>query len=181
VRQVYSASDTSEAELLKQLLTDNDIPAVVEGAEVANVFGEIPPAKPAVSVPENVDWERVTQIVSEFENAKRQRAAGIPWVCPRCRETIEPQFSDCWNCAKIEEERKALLQKRNRALTVAVVGALFCAFLVMFLSAWAQTSDRAAEFSRTLLRISAIARLALILFVLIGVYFLVRRSMSGRR
>lgn len=29
---------------------------------------------------------------------RKEQPAGGNWICPRCREEIEGQFTECWRC-----------------------------------------------------------------------------------
>jgi hypothetical protein len=103
LKQVYSSRDAMEAHLLRDLLQDQGISAVVEGELLASAAGVAAigiTANPRVCVNEG-DVARAEPLVKEFEQrAAREfpRESGPPWICPRCRETVEAQFTDCWNC-----------------------------------------------------------------------------------
>lgn len=103
LRPLYGGRDAMETHLLRDLLEERGISAVVLGDYLSNATGALPlgsSAFPRVWVNEE-DLPRARAIVAEFE----QRSANLlpatdnePWVCPKCRETVDGQFTDCWNC-----------------------------------------------------------------------------------
>lgn len=104
LKAVYISRDAMEAHLLRDLLEGQGISAVITGELLASAAGAaalgMAVATPRVCVNEE-DLARARAVVKDFE----QRAASQvpprrdpPWICPRCRETIEAQFTDCWNC-----------------------------------------------------------------------------------
>jgi len=101
MKRIYGARDSTEAVFIKGLLESEEISAVVLGSALDAARGDIPftaASLPSVWVNES-DVERATQIVDEFHRggpAATQRQ--VPWKCPRCGETLEGQFTTCWNC-----------------------------------------------------------------------------------
>ncbi|MEP0845567.1 MAG: DUF2007 domain-containing protein [Phycisphaerae bacterium] len=126
LRRVYIARDIGEAELLRGLLEQEGIRAVIEGAALSAAVGEVPftVAGPEIHVDE-CDHERASRLIdcrrSEIDQypstcprcgydltgapGPRCPECGTPfqvrpapWTCGRCGERIEAQFTACWNC-----------------------------------------------------------------------------------
>jgi hypothetical protein len=92
---VHTARTPALAEMLKDLLVQEGIEASVIGA--VNIIGWREADPTDVWIADENDLERAKAIVAEFE-----KPAGEPgawgWRCPKCGETIEAQFTECWQC-----------------------------------------------------------------------------------
>jgi hypothetical protein len=98
MKQIYSARDELDAAMVKNALADAGIDAVVQAGPLSAVLGEIPVTEgtlPSVWVRDE-DVDRATEALANFQHP--QNSPGPPWKCPKCGETIEPQFTACWNC-----------------------------------------------------------------------------------
>jgi len=101
MKRIYGARDSTEAEFVKGLLEEEDIPAIVQGSALEAARGDIPftdSSLPSVWVNEE-DLERALPIIEEF---RRGGPAGASpqeaWTCPKCGEQLEGQFTSCWKC-----------------------------------------------------------------------------------
>ena len=100
--KVYTAHDSTTAHFVRTLLEREGIAATVLGDRLALALGGIPfvnGTMPAVWV-SDMQRPAAEKIVRQFrEGGIRFAFAGqSSWTCPKCGETIEPQFTDCWNC-----------------------------------------------------------------------------------
>lgn len=102
MKQVYVATDPVDAELVKGLLAASGIEATVQGGAVFALRGELPMTTdtlPTVWVLDDGDLDRASSIV---DDDRRRRALGAScsgsWRCSACGETLEPQFTHCWQC-----------------------------------------------------------------------------------
>jgi len=70
---------------------------------LSGAAGELPPTEvwPILCVEDDKDYDRAKQIVDE--ELKRLENTSQRWVCHRCGETIEGQFTDCWKCGAPRE------------------------------------------------------------------------------
>ena len=101
MKSVYSARDAVDAHLVKTFLDEQGIESVVQGEALSNILGEIPVTRetlPSVWVREE-DYDRATEALAGFRADADAAKSGPSWTCPTCGETIEPQFSECWNCS----------------------------------------------------------------------------------
>ena len=101
MQRIYGARDSTEAEFVKSLLEAEEIQTVVQGSALEAARGDIPftnASLPSVWVNEG-DVERATQIVTEFRRGGPAAIhPQISWICPKCGEVLEGQFTTCWSC-----------------------------------------------------------------------------------
>src|SRR4051794_13096528 len=98
MKQVYSARDEADAQMIKNALDDAEIESVIQGGGLSAVLGAIPVTAetlPSVWVRDE-DVDRARDAIREFHNPPAP--TGAPWTCPKCGEVIDPQFTACWNC-----------------------------------------------------------------------------------
>ena len=83
---------------LKNILESGGIECVVRNLYLGAAMGEIPPIEcwPELWV---VDDERYEEAEAVLKGALSP-VVGLekPWKCKGCGETIEGQFTECWNC-----------------------------------------------------------------------------------
>lgn len=106
--KVYTARDAMEAHFLKGLLEQDGIDATVMGESLAIARGDLPVTPetlPSVWVRQE-DAARAAPIVDVFIDSKAEDEDSDEdsvddldsWTCSRCGESVEGQFTDCWNC-----------------------------------------------------------------------------------
>jgi len=103
VRCVHETSDRTEAHLLRAILEQNGIEAVVEGEDLFPLQGGAFPAgasarlRVCVLDPEReADAAAVVRHRLQALEAEAEDAEG--WVCTGCGEQHGPQFGSCWRC-----------------------------------------------------------------------------------
>src|SRR3954467_7012466 len=104
MKQIYSARDEVDAEMVKNALSDAEIESVVQAGALSAVLGAIPVTEgtlPSVWVRDE-DADRAAKVLAEFLHPANVRAD--PWKCPKCGEMIDPQFTACWNCGTARPE-----------------------------------------------------------------------------
>ncbi len=101
MKLIYEARDPSEAQLVKGFLEAEEIRVIVQSGALGAVLGEMsasPETLPSVWVDEP-DVDRARVIVDRFKSGElTSDVAASNWVCPRCGEALEGQFSKCWHC-----------------------------------------------------------------------------------
>lgn len=101
-RQVYTAPDPVNAEIVKDFLESHGVAAEVHGYYLWGGMGQLPvDAYPTVWVRNADDRAEARELVKQFEAGATRR--GTPWLCPRCGEQLEPQFDTCWRCGAARE------------------------------------------------------------------------------
>jgi len=100
MKKVYASGDRSQIEIVSQLLREKGIESCVLNEKNAFVI-DIPPffnGHPELWVRDG-DESRAKALVARFESGEaRDDRHAAPWRCPACGETIEGQFTECWNC-----------------------------------------------------------------------------------
>lgn len=108
MKRLLVSSDTVFLEYLRRLCAARGIGAFVRNATNAGLAaGEM---APVVVPPElwvtSEDFEAARRILRDTEKAFAARS-GPSWRCPRCGETLEPQFEVCWRCGTERPEDEA--------------------------------------------------------------------------
>jgi hypothetical protein len=98
VRAVYSSLNLVEAHHLKNLLQAAGIRCRIENEDLVFLFGEMPFPECGVRllVERKEDYPAAEALVSDFMRPRPQTHR--PWRCRGCGETVEEQFTACWNC-----------------------------------------------------------------------------------
>lgn len=126
--EVFSARDPDEAHLVKALLEEHGIIAIVQGEALWSARGGLPlgPASaPALWVPDDGDAPRARHVIAtlygppnpthcascgydlqglpeprcpECGQPFRRVGPSSPWRCAQCGEEREGQFTQCWRC-----------------------------------------------------------------------------------
>ena len=101
MKTVYSSADPVMAGFIEGLLNDAGIPAHAHQAGLYGAAGEVPPTEcwARIVVVHEEQAEQARAIILEYLEGEPQHD-GKDWKCPRCGETIEPQFTQCWNCGR---------------------------------------------------------------------------------
>ncbi len=99
MKRVYSAHSPLLVGHMRNLLESEGIRCMVRNEGLLGGAGELPPTEtwPELWVEREVDHERAERLVRE---ALHRKPEGRTWSCPGCGETLEPQFTECWNCGR---------------------------------------------------------------------------------
>lgn len=96
MREVFSTRNPAEAHLVRGLLENAGIAAVVENDLLATGVGEIvEELVPSVCIVDDSQAEQAMQIVKDWLSDEPEAA---PWECPKCAEKIDGRFTACWEC-----------------------------------------------------------------------------------
>jgi len=108
VKQIYSARDLLDAQLLNDFISDHKIEVLIKGGLLIGAIGEIPAdTTPSIWVLDDDDYDRAKELVAVFEARDNIVPAEMGvWKCLDCDELIEPQFSQCWHCGKSRAEAR---------------------------------------------------------------------------
>ena len=94
MQKLFSSNESSEVELLKNIVEKEDIPCTIKTAAGAIPFTEY---YPELWILNDEDYPQAKNLLDNFLNPSVP--AGVPWTCPTCGEKIEAQFSTCWRCS----------------------------------------------------------------------------------
>ena len=100
--KVFVAEHQAQAHLVEDLLRSNGIEAHVVGESLLNTIpgaSVIPGTSPEVWIFNPEQAESALDLVRRFSTgAPLPESSGPSWQCAKCGETLESQFSECWNC-----------------------------------------------------------------------------------
>ena len=104
MKKVYSAPNITLVGLVKDVLDSNGIATVVKNQFLSAATGELPPIEcwPELWITDDSRYEECRHLVEEILRADNTQLDS--WQCPRCREELEGQFSQCWRCGASRPE-----------------------------------------------------------------------------
>ena len=91
--KVYGAQQMLEAQMIKALLEDGGVPAVVSDEALELLAYGLVSVRSSTSYDVLVPADRVQDAQAILE-----RPRGPDWVCPKCGEKIDGVFDACWKC-----------------------------------------------------------------------------------
>lgn len=97
--RIYVTSDPVQLGWLESILEADGISCLVRNRFLGGAIGELPlnEAWPELWVVDAEDERRARQLI---EQALRPAQPVAAWHCPGCRELIEGQFAQCWQCGE---------------------------------------------------------------------------------
>jgi hypothetical protein len=99
MKPLHTARHATEAHLIRGYLESQGVRAVVRGEHLAGGIGELPAGLCKVWVVDDNDYTRADELLRQFLRGEDARAyAHERWCCTSCGETLEGQFTTCWNC-----------------------------------------------------------------------------------
>ena len=101
MKRLYSANtlaDEGTLHLLKAMLEEASVVCMIRNEALSIAKGDIPAIEciPELWILEDKDYPKAQAIVEEWEAANRTPQTS--WVCTRCGEASEGQFTSCWKC-----------------------------------------------------------------------------------
>ena len=97
MKRIYSAPVLAIVENMKNVLQLYGIRSIITNQFLSAGVGELPPIEswPQLWVAEE-DAERASEIIEVIP--KDLNEGKKTWICPKCNEEVEGQFTECWNC-----------------------------------------------------------------------------------
>ena len=98
MRKIYEHIEYARVGHYQSILESNGIATLVKNTGAAMGTGEIPFTEtfPELWVVEDGEYDRAMALLTDYEPPD---TSGLTdWKCPKCGETIEKQFGECWNC-----------------------------------------------------------------------------------
>ena len=105
--KVFTAQHPTEAHLVAGLLESGGIQAQVQGEALFAARGEVPVTAatlPSVWVLDDSQVADALQLLRDRPQQLPQGAMEPSWTCPKCGESIDPQFAACWNCGSAKPD-----------------------------------------------------------------------------
>lgn len=92
MRQVHEAEHPLDAHFVKGLLE-------AEGITSEVCYEDMVGGYPSDWVTADADFKLAQELVSALSrNQTPIETHSNPWCCPKCKEQIEAQFTECWQC-----------------------------------------------------------------------------------
>jgi hypothetical protein len=98
--KVFIAQHPLEAHFVKGMLESNGIPSEIRGEALFGVRGELPimETSPEVWILNDDQVNEALAVLRYPSTEPNEAGKHQAWRCARCGETIEPQFTACWQC-----------------------------------------------------------------------------------
>jgi putative signal transducing protein len=94
--RVFTAQHPAQAHFMKGVLESRGIASEVRGEDLFGARGEIPVWEALPEVWVNDDQADEAREVIRAESMRD--APSESWQCPNCGESVEAQFTTCWQC-----------------------------------------------------------------------------------
>lgn len=106
MKRLHSGKDPLMIGHLKNVLATFGIQCVAKNVDLISAAGELPPVEcwPELWVVDDDKFGRARAILKK--TLAPLHSVKKPWVCTGCSETIEGQFSECWNCGRDQSGEK---------------------------------------------------------------------------
>ncbi len=98
MKRVYTSDNYMLTGHIKSLLEMNHIECFMKNEALTGGIGELPANEcwPEIWIQNDSDETETINLIDSYINTSVQKS---DWQC-QCGETIEGQFTQCWNCAK---------------------------------------------------------------------------------
>lgn len=99
MKRLFSSPDLIQAAQLKDALEREGVPCLLRNDLLGGLAPEVPFTEtfPEVWIQNDDDLTKAESIKSDWKRQAALPSTG-PWVCPKCGERLEAQFSSCWSC-----------------------------------------------------------------------------------
>lgn len=108
---VHTTEDMIYLYHLKNLLETAGVESFIKNDRLLTLSGEIPMTNcwPELWVVDDSKLSLAKKIFDEVNTLSNDSAGNESevWICEKCGESHSKQFSDCWNCHSIENERSS--------------------------------------------------------------------------
>ena len=93
--KVYSSPNSTSVHNIKNVLEAQEIDCIIRGENLMTGAGELPPVEcwAELWIVDDSKADEAKLIISGAA-----QPAGESWTCPNCREVVEAEFGQCWNC-----------------------------------------------------------------------------------
>ena len=96
MKEVFATRNPAEAHLVRGLLENAGIAAIVENDILATGVGEIvETAFPSVCI---LDESRAAEALAIIAEWRAGEPVAPAWECPKCGEKLDGRFTSCWEC-----------------------------------------------------------------------------------
>ena len=97
--KVYSSQDVILVYFARSVLEANKIDSVILREQLSGAVGGLAPLDtwPELWLHDAAELEQARHLIASAMKQKDTRQT--PWICAGCGEEIEPQYTQCWQCA----------------------------------------------------------------------------------
>ena len=95
MKRVFTSADSAEVGLLKNVLQKAGIRCAERNEQLAQVIPSAP-FQAELWVESEADYAAAVALVEAWQHPPDTTASD--WVCSRCGEKLEGQFTKCWKC-----------------------------------------------------------------------------------
>ena len=101
MKKLYTFNNISQAEILKSMLSSENIETYIKNKHIQSLLGQIPftEGMPEIWILNDEAYEKSQNILNDFLKANENNHLS-EWRCSHCDEINESQFYVCWNCGK---------------------------------------------------------------------------------
>jgi hypothetical protein len=94
-----------DLERIRDVLESAGIQCLIRGEMLTGLAGDAPPPDciPEIWVMDDAQLDEARQILASL--LSEPVSTGPAWKCPRCGESLEPQFDSCWRCGSPRDEK----------------------------------------------------------------------------
>lgn len=99
--------DSANIEMLKGLLEEVEIRCMIRNEYLSSAMGEIPflETSPELWILNDADYLRARAMLDTWRTTRTETRDS--WACDDCGETIEGQFTSCWQCGNERQARSS--------------------------------------------------------------------------
>jgi len=103
MQKLFVSSILIEVESLQEILEQEGIPCMIKNQQGSSLAGEVPFVEvfPELWVINDNHHSHAQKFLENWQKAKPAEAND--WICSKCEETLEGDFTTCWRCG---EDRK---------------------------------------------------------------------------
>ena len=99
MKKLHAARHAVEAHLVCGFLGSHGVDAQVRGEFLTSAWGELPTDVCSVWVKDDAQFALADELLQSFLKGSYARQFGANrWTCGGCGESLEGQFTECWNC-----------------------------------------------------------------------------------
>jgi hypothetical protein len=100
MKRLYTDQNSLMIGNIKNILENHDIECIIKNFMLVGSVGELPPTVCSTElwVVNDEKYAQAKEIVKDiFSEDKKNNST---WKCRNCGESVEEQFTDCWNCGE---------------------------------------------------------------------------------
>ena len=100
MRLIFDNIDFTIVGHMQTILEAEGIPTELRNAGSAGLAGEVPYTQvyPELWILNNGDESKARAIIRDYREKDAATPPGPNWTCPKCGETVDGIYTECWNC-----------------------------------------------------------------------------------